>query len=102
MNVAYKKQTFIDRQTVLMADHLDHMEEGIAEAIANSEAAAESQIASKETLGGIKVGNNLIISEDGTLSVDTTSEMSADNTRPITSAGVAVQVGNIQALLETI
>lgn len=30
--MAYKKQTFIDRTTVLTAEHLNHIEEGISEA----------------------------------------------------------------------
>ena len=40
--------------------------------------------------------------EDGILSVNTTDQMEADNTQPITSAGVYTQVGNINALLATI
>lgn len=40
--------------------------------------------------------------KDGVLKVNTTNEMTADNTLPITSAGVYAQVGNINALLETI
>ena len=36
---------------------------------------------------------------DGVLSVNTTSRVEADNTLPITSAGVHVVVGNIEALL---
>lgn len=40
--------------------------------------------------------------ENGKLSVRTTNEVNKDNTLPITSAGVAVQVGNIEVLLDTI
>ena len=40
--------------------------------------------------------------ENGVLSVNTTDEVSQDNTLPITSAGVAVTVGNIEILLATI
>lgn len=40
--------------------------------------------------------------KDGVLSVNTTNEVAEDNTLPITSAAVAVTVGNIEVLLETI
>jgi hypothetical protein len=40
--------------------------------------------------------------KDGVLSVNTTNDMEQDNTLPITSAGVFVTVGNIEALLKTI
>lgn len=45
------------------------------------------------------VGDNLTISEDGVLSVRTTNEAEADNTLPITSAGVHTQLGNVEILL---
>lgn len=59
-------------------------------------------IATELILGAIKVGNNLEITEDGTLSVSTTDQMEQDNTLPITSAGVYATVGNIEVLLGTI
>ena len=40
--------------------------------------------------------------ENGILSVNTANEMEQDNTLPITSAAVFAEVGNINALLETI
>lgn len=54
--------------------------------------------------GGIAFvpGNALEMTEDGTLNVRTTNEAEADNTLPITSAGVNTIVGNIGALLDTI
>lgn len=55
--------------------------------------------ATAEKLGVIKVGNNLEITKDGVLSVTTTNEAEKDNTKPITSAGVYTQVGNIEILL---
>lgn len=58
--------------------------------------------ATKDTLGGIKVGENLAITEDGVLSVVTTNRAEKDNTRPITSAGVERIVGNIDVLLKLI
>lgn len=59
-------------------------------------------VATDATLGAIKVGDNLEITEDGTLSVSTTDKMQHDNTLPITSAGVYVEVGNVNTLLATI
>lgn len=54
--------------------------------------------------GGIAFvpGNALELTEDGTLNVRTTNDAEADNTLPITSAGVNTIVGNIGALLDTI
>lgn len=63
---------------------------------------AEIPIADADTLGGIKVGGNLLISADGTLSVDTASAVQQDNTRPVTSGAVYLEIGNIEALLNTI
>lgn len=40
--------------------------------------------------------------ENGVLSVNTATDVEADNTLPITSAAVYTEVGNINALLETI
>lgn len=57
--------------------------------------------ATAETLGGIKVGDNLKIS-GGVLSVDTSDTVEADNTKPVTSGAVQVVVGNIDVLLGTI
>lgn len=48
------------------------------------------------------VGDNLYMSPEGRLSVVTTNDAEQDNTQPITSAGVYVQLGNILSLLETI
>lgn len=47
------------------------------------------------------IGENLKV-VDGALTVDTTDIVEADNTKPITSGGVQVVVGNIDALLQTI
>lgn len=57
---------------------------------------------SADVLGGAKLGENLKMSEDGHLSVDTADTAAGDNTRPITSAAVNTIVGNIEILLETI
>lgn len=55
-------------------------------------------IASETTLGGIKVGENLKIT-NGVLSVDTATDVEKDNTKPVTSAAVHTQLGNIEVLL---
>lgn len=58
--------------------------------------------------GGTGGGAPLVIDEttlkytNGKLSVNTTDTMAKDNAQPITSHGVALQVGNINALLEQI
>ena len=57
--------------------------------------------ATKQLLGGIKVGEDLKITADGTLSVDKATAV-ADNTKPITAAAVYKEVGNINAILATI
>lgn len=46
-------------------------------------------------------GENISI-EDNIISVLTADEAEQDNTKPITSAAVHMQIGNIQVLLETI
>ena len=46
-------------------------------------------------------GETLLL-ENGVLRVNTADIAEEDNTRPITSAAVATQVGNIEALLKTI
>lgn len=55
--------------------------------------------ATAEKLGLIKVGENLKITQDGVLSVDTADAVEQDNTKPITSAAVHVEIGNIEVLL---
>ena len=62
----------------------------------------EIPIATRDTIGGIKIGNNLLISDDGVLSVETATAVEADNTLPITSAAVNTTVGNIETLLRKI
>ena len=59
-------------------------------------------IATTEKAGIVTVGKNLSITKDGVLSVDTTDSAEQDNTKPITSAGVNLVVGNINALLAVI
>ena len=55
--------------------------------------------------GGTKyqIGNGLILDvKTNTLAVDTADAVERDNTKPITSAGVYLEIGNINALLATI
>ena len=58
--------------------------------------------ATAETLGGIIVGEDLRITQSGVLSVIKADKAEQDNTRPITSAAVYTEIGNIDALLQTI
>lgn len=50
---------------------------------------------------GYTIGYGLKV-EEGTLMVDAAEAVEADNTKPITSAAVHTEVGNINALLATI
>lgn len=54
------------------------------------------------TLGGVIVGDNLLVTQEGVLSVDIAEDAEEDNTRPITAAAVYTEIGNINALLATI
>lgn len=58
-------------------------------------------IASADTLGGIKVGENLKIT-DGVLTVDTAPKVEQDNTKPVTSGAVHMEIGNIETLLKAL
>lgn len=58
--------------------------------------------ATESTLGGVIVGRDLNITEQGVLSVTKANSVEEDNTHPITAAAVFVEVGNINVLLETI
>ena len=51
--------------------------------------------------GSYTIGDGLVV-KDGKLSVDTANAVEQDNTKPITSAAVYAEVGNINALLATI
>ena len=53
--------------------------------------------------GGYTIGDGLKLDADtNTLSVDTADAVEEDNTKPVTSAAVYTEVGNINALLATI
>ena len=53
--------------------------------------------------GGYQIGSGLKLdAETNTLSVDTAAAVEKDNTKPVTSAAVYTEVGNINAMLATI
>ena len=58
--------------------------------------------ATKYSLGGIIVGEDLAVTTTGLLSVVKANAVEQDNTHPITAAAVFTEVGNINALLQTI
>ena len=62
----------------------------------------ELKPATEETLGGIIVGDNLSIQENGKLSVDTAEKVEAGDKRPVTADGVYRVIGNIEHLLKEI
>lgn len=53
--------------------------------------------------GGIsyQIGSGLKV-EGGILSIDTADQVEEDNTRPVTSAAVFMEIGNIEALLHNL
>lgn len=82
--MAYQRQTFTNN-TVLYAEQLNHMEEGIAGAYF-------------ETDGALSL-------EGGVLKVKTVNKVNsdtADNTLPITAAAVNAAIGSIDVLLKLI
>ena len=58
--------------------------------------------ATKYSLGGIIVGEDLQVTSTGLLSVVKANAVEQDNTHPITAAAVYTEIGNIDALLQTI
>ena len=58
--------------------------------------------ATKYSLGGIIVGDDLAVTSTGLLSVVKANRVEQDNTHPITAAAVYTEVGNINTLLQTI
>lgn len=61
------------------------------------------EISGQGTSSNYNIGNGLKLDrETNTLSVDVATEVSEDNTLPITSAAVYTEVGNINVLLQTI
>jgi hypothetical protein len=58
--------------------------------------------ATTSSLGSVIVGEDLQITPEGVLSVQKANAVEQNNTRPITAAAVYTEVGNINALLQTI
>jgi hypothetical protein len=58
--------------------------------------------ATENRLGGIMVGEDLQITQNGVLSIIKADHAEQDNTHPITAAAVFTEIGNINALLQTI
>ena len=59
--------------------------------------------ATATTLGGIKVGENLSITESGVLSVDTASEITQGVTKPVTADAVKTAYGTLSNIdIETL
>lgn len=58
--------------------------------------------ATKDKLGVVIVGDNLKVDDEGRILVDVANKAEQDNTKPITSAAVYTEIGNIDALLQTI
>lgn len=50
---------------------------------------------------GYQIGSGLKV-EGGILSVDTAGKVEADNTKPVTSAAVYTEIGNIEVLLHNL
>lgn len=64
--------------------------------------ATDMRPATTSLLGGIIVGDDLSITPQGRLSIIKADRAEQDNTHPITSAAVYTEIGNIDALLQTI
>ena len=71
------------------------------EAAERAEEAAK-QAESAVPSGSLSIGNGLKWESAGKLAVDTADKVEQDNTKPVTSAAVFTEVGNINALLATI
>ena len=92
----------LQRQIGNLSDLTTEAHDTLVAAINEIKETGSSGYATKDKAGTIKVGDNLKISEDGVLSVDTTDTAQQDNTKPMTSAGVYTLAGNIEVLLATL
>ena len=91
----------VDEYTITMTDGSSYTFT-VTNGSGGSGGSADVAIASETVAGIVRVGENLKISADGVLSVDTATAVEEDNTRPVTSAAVQTTVGNIEILLKTI
>ena len=71
------------------------------EAAERAEEAAK-QAESAVPAGSLSIGDGLKWAADGKLTVDTADKVEQDNTKPVTSAAVHTEIGNIEALLAAI
>ena len=71
----------------------------IVEALNGLNGLSGAQPATEKQLGLVRIGDNLSVDKNGVISITTTDEAENDNTKPITSAGVYTQLGNIAVLL---
>lgn len=92
----------IDEYTITMTDGSSYTFTVTNGSGGSGGGSADVPIASETVAGLVRVGENLKISADGVLSVDTATAVEEDNTRPVTSAAVQTTVGNIEILLKTI
>jgi hypothetical protein len=95
---------FAVRYSINATDDIPDKEDFITEAQKTLDEANKTLDVIKQGGGaGYVIGDGLKYdSETSTISVDTTDVAEQDNTKPITSAGVFVEIGNINALLESI
>ena len=80
---------------------VDGLEDEIAQAVKEANEAADRAEQAAGSAGGFKAGAGLIMKGD-VLSVDTANAVEEDNTKPVTSAAVFTQLGNVEALLASI
>lgn len=105
-------KTYVYLKVRLMFDppQMGYLVENIKDQIAEFEwrlnIQAESDLVSEETEDSDTsfppIDNHTLKITNNVLAVNTTNEAQADNTLPITSAGVHVQVGNVGEILKTI
>lgn len=58
--------------------------------------------ATTTTLGGVIVGSNLTVDENGVLAVDIDTELSSTSTKPVTNSAIYAVVGDVESLLSAI
>lgn len=99
-----KPADYVYTQTeVLSYKTLDTRMKALEDDLENQVAESVETYLKENPIEGVKFEtDDTLTLEDGVLSVNTTNDMEADNTLPITAAGVFAVVGNIEALLGTI
>ena len=95
--MSYEKQNFVKGQ-ILKADHLNHMEDGIAAAAVG----VQGPKGDKGEDAVFDITDDFYFTSNNKLALVKEVDAIKDNTKPITSGGVYNIVGNIESLLETI